>query len=83
MVSTSSIFAECAFILSLAIKGKRFSLPNSRIMIHQPLGGAQGGQTDIDIQVIYVLDLFSLYIFKFYMTDIANSLSCVKLKLHV
>ncbi|KAG4981735.1 hypothetical protein JHK87_026484 [Glycine soja] len=30
--------------------GKRYSLPNSRIMIHQPLGGAQGGQTDIDIQ---------------------------------
>jgi len=32
-------------------EGKRFSLPNSRIMIHQPLGGFQGGQTDIDIQV--------------------------------
>lgn len=32
-------------------EGKRYSLPNSRIMIHQPLGGAQGGQTDIDIQV--------------------------------
>ncbi|GJW97236.1 ATP-dependent Clp protease proteolytic subunit 5, chloroplastic [Tanacetum coccineum] len=30
---------------------KRYSLPNSRIMIHQPLGGAQGGQTDLDIQV--------------------------------
>ncbi|PKU86314.1 ATP-dependent Clp protease proteolytic subunit 5, chloroplastic [Dendrobium catenatum] len=39
-----------AFILSSGTKGKRFSLPNSRIMIHQPLGGAQGGQTDIDIQ---------------------------------
>lgn len=34
-----------------AYLGKRYSLPNSRIMIHQPLGGAQGGQTDIDIQV--------------------------------
>lgn len=31
--------------------GKRYSLPNSRIMIHQPLGGAQGAQTDMDIQV--------------------------------
>lgn len=34
------------------LTGKRYSLPNSRIMIHQPLGGAQGAQTDIDIQVI-------------------------------
>ncbi|PON72377.1 ATP-dependent Clp protease proteolytic subunit [Trema orientale] len=39
-----------AFLLSAGTKGKRYSLPNSRIMIHQPLGGAQGGQTDIDIQ---------------------------------
>ncbi|XP_047334144.1 ATP-dependent Clp protease proteolytic subunit 5, chloroplastic-like [Impatiens glandulifera] len=39
-----------AFLLSSGTKGKRYSLPNSRIMIHQPLGGAQGGQTDIDIQ---------------------------------
>ncbi len=31
-------------------KGKRFSLPNSRIMIHQPLGGAQGQASDIEIQ---------------------------------
>ncbi|GAA0160664.1 serine protease [Lithospermum erythrorhizon] len=39
-----------AFLLSAGTKGKRYSLPNSRIMIHQPLGGAQGGQTDVDIQ---------------------------------
>ncbi|KAL2236597.1 ATP-dependent Clp protease proteolytic subunit 5, chloroplastic [Sesamum indicum] len=39
-----------SFLLSAGTKGKRYSLPNSRIMIHQPLGGAQGGQTDIDIQ---------------------------------
>lgn len=38
-------------IFYLVTEGKRYSLPNSRIMIHQPLGGAQGGQTDIDIQV--------------------------------
>lgn len=31
--------------------GKRYSLPNSRIMIHQPLGGAQGQETDLEIQV--------------------------------
>ena len=40
--------------------GKRYSLPNSRIMIHQPLGGAQGGQTDIDIQVISELNIMSM-----------------------
>jgi ATP-dependent Clp protease protease subunit len=39
-----------SFILSSGTKGKRFSLPNSRIMIHQPLGGAQGQATDIQIQ---------------------------------
>ena len=39
-----------AFLLSSGTKGKRFSLPNSRIMIHQPLGGAQGQATDIQIQ---------------------------------
>ena len=39
-----------AFLLSCGEKGKRFALPNSRIMIHQPLGGAQGQATDIEIQ---------------------------------
>ena len=39
-------------------EGKRFSLPNSRIMIHQPLGGAQGGQTDIDIQVRFFVSFY-------------------------
>ena len=39
-----------AFLLSAGVKGKRYSLPNSRIMIHQPLGGAQGQATDIQIQ---------------------------------
>ncbi|KAG6429217.1 hypothetical protein SASPL_107262 [Salvia splendens] len=43
-----------AFLLSGGTKGKRYSLPNSRIMIHQPLGGAQGGQTDIDIQGFFI-----------------------------
>jgi ATP-dependent Clp endopeptidase proteolytic subunit ClpP len=40
-----------AFILSAGEQGKRFSLSNSRIMIHQPLGGAQGQAADIEIQV--------------------------------
>ncbi|KAG6524570.1 ATP-dependent Clp protease proteolytic subunit 5, chloroplastic-like [Zingiber officinale] len=39
-----------AFLLSAGTKGKRYSLPNARIMIHQPLGGAQGSQTDIEVQ---------------------------------
>ncbi|KAL8527201.1 hypothetical protein ACS0TY_005179 [Phlomoides rotata] len=42
-----------AFLLTVGTRGKRYSLPNSRIMIHQPLGRAQGGQTDIDIQVMF------------------------------
>ncbi|KAJ3691862.1 hypothetical protein LUZ61_021026 [Rhynchospora tenuis] len=44
-----------AFILSAGTKGKRYSLPNARIMIHQPLGGAQGSQSDMEIQVNEVL----------------------------
>ena len=39
-----------AFLLSSGAKGKRFALPNARIMIHQPSGGAQGQSTDIQIQ---------------------------------
>ena len=39
-----------AFLLSAGAKGKRFALPNARIMIHQPSGGAQGQSTDIQIQ---------------------------------
>jgi len=44
-----------AFLLSSGTKGKRFALPNSRIMIHQPLGGAQGQATDIAIQAQEIL----------------------------
>ena len=39
-----------AFLLSSGAKGKRYALPSSRIMIHQPLGGAQGQATDIEIE---------------------------------
>jgi ATP-dependent Clp protease protease subunit len=46
-----------AFLLSAGEKGKRYSLPNSRIMIHQPLGGAQGQATDIAIQAEEILRL--------------------------
>jgi ATP-dependent Clp protease, protease subunit len=46
-----------AFLLASGAKGKRFSLPNSRIMIHQPSGGAQGQASDIQIQAREILDL--------------------------
>lgn len=46
-----------AFLLAAGTKGKRFALPNSRIMIHQPLGGAQGQATDIEIQAREILKL--------------------------
>jgi len=46
-----------AFLLSAGAKGKRMSLPHSRIMIHQPLGGAQGQATDIEIQAMEILYL--------------------------
>lgn len=46
-----------AFLLAAGAKGKRFALPNSRIMIHQPLGGAQGQATDIEIQAREILKL--------------------------
>ena len=46
-----------AFLLSAGAKGKRFALPNSRIMIHQPLGGARGQASDIEIQAREILYL--------------------------
>lgn len=46
-----------AFLLAAGAKGKRYSLPNSRIMIHQPLGGAQGQASDIEIQAREILYL--------------------------
>ena len=44
-----------AFLLSAGTKGKRLALPNSRIMIHQPLGGAKGQATDIEIEAKEIL----------------------------
>lgn len=44
-----------AFLLSSGAKGKRFAMPNSEIMIHQPLGGAQGQASDIKIQAEHIL----------------------------
>ncbi|MBN0481191.1 ATP-dependent Clp protease proteolytic subunit, partial [Pseudomonas aeruginosa] len=44
-----------AFLLTAGAKGKRFCLPNSRVMIHQPLGGYQGQATDIEIHAREIL----------------------------
>ena len=49
-----------AFLLSCGAKGKRHALPNARIMIHQPLGGARGQATDIEIQAKEILRLKEL-----------------------
>ena len=46
-----------AFLLSSGAKGKRFALPNSEIMIHQPLGGVQGQTTDMKIHVVRMLKI--------------------------
>jgi ATP-dependent Clp protease protease subunit len=59
-VATLCIGQACsmgAFLLSAGTKGKRASLPNSRIMIHQPLGGAHGQASDIAIQAEEILYL--------------------------
>lgn len=44
-----------AFLLSSGAKGKRYALPNAEIMIHQPLGGAQGQATEIQIAAEHIL----------------------------
>jgi len=46
-----------AFLLAAGAKGKRFALPNSEVMIHQPLGGAKGQATDIKIQAEHILKI--------------------------
>jgi len=46
-----------AFLLTAGAKGKRFALPNSEIMIHQPLGGAQGQATDIKIHAEWIIKI--------------------------
>jgi len=51
-----------ALLLAAGEKGKRYALPHSRIMIHQPLGGAQGQATDIDIQAKEILKIKELII---------------------
>jgi ATP-dependent Clp endopeptidase proteolytic subunit ClpP len=45
-----------SFLLMAGAKGKRFALPNSRVMIHQPSGGTQGQATDIEIHAREILE---------------------------
>jgi len=59
-VNTICVGQACSmgsFLLAGGTKGKRYSLPNSQIMIHQPSGGAKGQATDIEIQAKLILDL--------------------------
>lgn len=51
-----------AFLLSAGTKGKRLALPNARIMIHQPLGGAKGQATDIEIEAKEILRMKNMLI---------------------
>jgi len=61
-ISTMCVGQACsmgAFLLAAGDKGRRFTLPNSRIMIHQPLGGFRGQATDIEIhakEILYIKD---------------------------
>lgn len=59
-VSTMCVGQACsmgAFLLTAGAKGKRFCLPNSRVMIHQPLGGFQGQASDIEIHAREILQM--------------------------
>jgi len=49
-----------ALLLAAGAKGKRYALPHARVMIHQPLGGAQGQATDIDIQAKEIMKIKEL-----------------------
>ena len=54
---TGMAASMAAFLLAAGAKGKRFALPNSTVMIHQPLGGFQGQASDIEIHAKYILSL--------------------------
>jgi ATP-dependent Clp protease, protease subunit len=54
-----------AFLLGAGKKGKRYSMPNARIMIHQPLGGASGQAIDVEIQVCSMPPFISAVVFRY------------------
>jgi ATP-dependent Clp protease protease subunit len=49
--------SAAAVLLAAGAKGKRYALPNSRVLIHQPHGGAQGQSTDLELQIAEVVEL--------------------------
>ena len=79
-VDTLCIGQACSmgsFLLAGGTKGKRFALPNSRIMIHQPSGGARGMASDIEIQAKEILDL-KKRLNKIYAENTGNKLSVIE-----
>ena len=69
-----------SFLLMAGAKGKRMSLPNSRVMIHQPSGGAQGQATDIEIQAREILTLRKR-LNEIYVRHTGQELSAIEAKL--
>ena len=79
-VATLCIGQACSmgsFLLAGGTKGKRFSLPNSRIMIHQPSGGARGKASDIEIQAKEILEL-KKRLNKIYAENTGNKLAVIE-----
>jgi ATP-dependent Clp protease protease subunit len=66
-----------SLLLTAGAKGKRYSLPNSRIMIHQPSGGVQGQATDIEIQAREILSLRKR-LNEIYVTHTGQSLDTIE-----
>jgi len=74
-ICTGQAASMGAWLLAAGEPGKRFALPNSRIMIHQPLGGAQGQATDIEIQakeILYLKERMANILHKHTKQDVAK-----------
>jgi ATP-dependent Clp protease protease subunit len=66
-----------SFLLMAGAKGKRYGLKYSRVMVHQPLGGAQGQATDIEIQAREILKIREL-MYKIYSEATGQKISVIK-----
>ncbi|MBU6498978.1 MAG: ATP-dependent Clp protease proteolytic subunit [Rhodospirillales bacterium] len=69
-----------SLLLTAGAKGKRFSLPNARIMVHQPSGGTQGQATDIEIQAREILSLRKR-LNEIYVTHTGQTMEAIELKM--
>ncbi|MBS7812771.1 ATP-dependent Clp endopeptidase proteolytic subunit ClpP [Roseococcus pinisoli] len=69
-----------SLLLTAGAKGKRFALPNARVMVHQPSGGAQGQATDIEIQAREILELRKR-LNQIYVTHTGQSVAAIEAKL--